>query len=804
MTSFLSQLKGVIYRKLILQWKGILGTLIIDFIAIILMIAPGLISYSPAPGENDYSEIIYGPTFGSVEYQNNLSITRIKDSGCDGGYCLPELGNVIKTMIKTELDIDAKINDFDSFEELDRYQKEISKDRQQSINNLFAYKIVNNSWYNKEGDDRSANITCVLFYNSSNFYEIIPIFRRAIYKMIYSDVKNSDIHYQITVKNELKKDASGINPLNIIMYFLLIPIGIALFTSFSFGQIIEDLHTQIRNFMISCGLNRFVYWLGNIIIDSVHMIIVVVIVHIIYHILNDHVYMAIKNYLFYSIFITMLSSIFFMYFMGFILPNRNSGATIILIFHLIIVIAAFSSGLLLKAKLGINTVRFIRCIFCIIPVNNLVNCFYAPLEPFITFGSQPSSITLFTDSYDKIPLIVAFVSALLFIIIIWIVEKQSQNAKKKFSKFGWSGHEREFKEFKDKQKITKEAIDMEQSVHNSSEEYAIKIKDVSKFYSGPNGKNIYAVNQVSLGIKKGSLFGFLGSNGAGKTTLMRIILRDEALSNGSVEIEGDDIEKSFDPKKISRCPQFDDHLTGNLTGRQNLKFFCYLYNKSRSETKEIIDKMVDTLDLSEHIDKKVDNMSGGNRRKCAVAITFISDANIILLDEPTSSLDPIARHKVHNLINEYRGEKTFMLCTHLLDEAENLCDNISIMLNGCVFTIGTPQYLSNRFGTEWKVDILLEDDLQETQEKITNFFITEIPSAVPSIVRPSSRIYTIPKKDIEINKLFKIMEKSQIDNIGIKFYTCSCSTLEKVFLEIVMLSESKDQSNANDENVNKS
>ena len=576
------------------------------------------------------------------------------------------------------------------------------------------------------------------------------------------------------------------------IYFIIYAIAIVIFISFGFGQIIEDLHTPTPSYMIACGLNRFAYWLGNFIIDFAHLFIVTVIAFIINMILKEPIFMKFNGYIFYAVLITLIASIIYAYIWGFLLRNRNSGATMFFIVHIIFTLAAYFVGLMLRQQIkSLSLLKLIRCLFCIFPMNNVINLFYAPIEP-IKFQAPLNSVKLDADSYYKIPIIIPIIGIILYLLILLLIEALGKSAKKKFSKFGWSGHEREFKEFKDKQKITKEAIDMEQSVHNSSEEYAIKIKDVSKFYSGPNGKNIYAVNQVSLGIKKGSLFGFLGSNGAGKTTLMRIILRDEALSNGSVEIEGDDIEKSFDPTKISRCPQFDDHLTGNLTGRQNLKFFCYLYNKSRSETKEIIDKMVDTLDLSEHIDKKVDNMSGGNRRKCAVAITFISDANIILLDEPTSSLDPIARHKVHNLINEYRGEKTFMLCTHLLDEAENLCDNISIMLNGCVFTIGTPQYLSNRFGTEWKVDVLLNDKSEETQNAVSNFFLQGIPSAVATISRPLSRIYSIPRNDISITKLFRLLEQAKTNNMGIKYYTCSCSTLEKVFPEIVMLSQNND------------
>lgn len=96
------------------------------------------------------------------------------------------------------------------------------------------------------------------------------------------------------------------------------------------------------------------------------------------------------------------------------------------------------------------------------------------------------------------------------------------------------------------------------------------------------------------------------------------------------------------------------------------------------------------------------------------------------------------------MIAELKGQKTFMLCTHLLSEAESLCDNISIMIKGCVYTCGSPQYLSSKFGTEFKIDVGLIDEDDETQNKCTNFFQEKLPDAQLSMLRPQARIYSIP------------------------------------------------------------
>jgi ABC-type multidrug transport system ATPase subunit len=129
----------------------------------------------------------------------------------------------------------------------------------------------------------------------------------------------------------------------------------------------------------------------------------------------------------------------------------------------------------------------------------------------------------------------------------------------------------------------------------------------------------------------------------------------------------------------------------------------YLYSKlfmiESEEAKNTYDRLVEVLELEEVLDKPLRDLSDGEVRKLSIALSFYGPAEIILLDEPTANLDPVARHHVHEMISELKGQKTFMLCTHLLSEAESLCDMISIMIKGCVYTCGSPQYLSSKFGT---------------------------------------------------------------------------------------------------------
>jgi ABC-type multidrug transport system ATPase subunit len=230
-----------------------------------------------------------------------------------------------------------------------------------------------------------------------------------------------------------------------------------------------------------------------------------------------------------------------------------------------------------------------------------------------------------------------------------------------------------------------------------------------------------------------------------------------------------------------------------MTPREHFRLYGLLHELDPEEALEHADQLISVLELTPHADKPVRELSGGNQRKVAVALSFFAPAKIILLDEPTSSLDPVARRHVHDMITMHRGKKTFMLCTHLLSEAESLCDMISIMIKGCLYTCGTPQYLSQKYGTEFKIDVMLRKDDPEANTKCTEFFENSLRSAVLTILRPNVRIYSVPADSVGLSDLFTIMEQGAEGDNGFAYYTCSSSSLERVFMEIVHLSESEDK-----------
>jgi ABC-type multidrug transport system ATPase subunit len=258
---------------------------------------------------------------------------------------------------------------------------------------------------------------------------------------------------------------------------------------------------------------------------------------------------------------------------------------------------------------------------------------------------------------------------------------------------------------------------------------------------------------------------------------MKMITKEIPPSTGFVDVDG----------SVSICPQFNSHLTNEMTIEEHFTFFSYIFGLSVENAKKKQQWFIRELLLEEHLGKQMSKLSGGNARKLAIAVALLSRASVVLLDEPTSSLDPLARHAAQRLITAFRGQKTMMLCTHLLAEAEELCDSLSIMLKGSIYVVGTPSYLSAKFGTEWRLDVLFSGP---TDGKLWDHLQSQIPGARLVIHRASNEIYSIPSSAIRMADLCRLMDDVIArPEFVVRFFTVSSATLEKVFVELVMRSE---------------
>lgn len=209
-----------------------------------------------------------------------------------------------------------------------------------------------------------------------------------------------------------------------------------------------------------------------------------------------------------------------------------------------------------------------------------------------------------------------------------------------------------------------------------------------------------AVSDVSLRVEPGKIYGLLGPNGAGKTTTLRCIATLLKPSSGTITVDGYDVTRN--PRAVRDTIGFltgDMKLSGNLSPRELLVFFGDLNHLDRSTTHERIEWLAGYLDMNEFMDRPVAKLSTGMTQKATIAVSLVHDPDVIMFDEPTSGLDILAAKTVVDFLNDSKERgRTVMLSTHIMSEAEKLCDTIGILLNGELVAEGAKEELMERYG----------------------------------------------------------------------------------------------------------
>lgn len=221
-------------------------------------------------------------------------------------------------------------------------------------------------------------------------------------------------------------------------------------------------------------------------------------------------------------------------------------------------------------------------------------------------------------------------------------------------------------------------------------------KDLVKYY-----KSFKALDSVTFSIRQGECFSFLGSNGAGKTTLMSMIYGFIHPTSGEIKIFGKSLNKKILPEikqKIGVVPQ-DNNLDPDLSVLENLIVYARYFNIRKKVALERAKELLNFVNLQEWSDMNVRKLSGGMKRKLTFIRGLINDPELLILDEPTTGLDPRSRKQIWDRIEILKHSgKTIVLTTHYMEEAEKLCDRIAIMNKGQILVIDTPENLSFKFG----------------------------------------------------------------------------------------------------------
>jgi ABC-2 type transport system ATP-binding protein len=266
----------------------------------------------------------------------------------------------------------------------------------------------------------------------------------------------------------------------------------------------------------------------------------------------------------------------------------------------------------------------------------------------------------------------------------------------------------------------------------------IDISDLNKEYSG---KKI--VDGLNLRVAEGELFGFLGPNGAGKTTTIRILTTLTKPTSGTVHINGiDAVKDAGKVKEIFGVVQQHLSLNRDLTIAENLELHARLHHIQAAERKKRISELLDYVELSDHRDYLIDDVSGGMKRRAMIARALLHRPKLLFLDEPTVGLDAQTRRRVWDLIRRMNREgATVFLTTHYIEEAEALCQRVGVLHHGKLIAIGSPLELRQRLGM---VAVEMQDEGNGTKysyfadRSLASKFIQDLPSSERVIMRASN------------------------------------------------------------------
>jgi ABC-2 type transport system ATP-binding protein len=253
----------------------------------------------------------------------------------------------------------------------------------------------------------------------------------------------------------------------------------------------------------------------------------------------------------------------------------------------------------------------------------------------------------------------------------------------------------------------------------SSYRNSIEVKHLKKIYSGKKRVEVVkAVDDISFSIQEGEIFGLLGPNGAGKTTIINILCGLINQTEGNAFVDGYDIKKNL--KKIKRvigiCPQ-QAAVYPYLNAKENVKLFGKLHLMNKEDINKRAREFLNLLGLLDASNRKAKNYSGGMLRQLNLIVALIHDPPILFLDEPTVGMDPRVRRITWKFINSLKeSNKTIILTTHYIEEAETLCDRVAIIDFGKLIEIGSPKELIMKYQSK---------DLEEVFLNITGRRILE-------------------------------------------------------------------------------
>ncbi|XP_027022078.2 uncharacterized protein abca12 [Tachysurus fulvidraco] len=327
----------------------------------------------------------------------------------------------------------------------------------------------------------------------------------------------------------------------------------------------------------------------------------------------------------------------------------------------------------------------------------------------------------------------------------------------------------------------------------------VLLRGLTKSYGNRN-----AIENLNLAFYEGHVTSLLGHNGAGKTTTMSLLTGLFAPSSGMIEVYGKDMQSSMKHvrKELGVCMQYDVHFD-HMTTEEHLLLYGHIKapHWSKQELQQEVRKTLEETGMYPHRHKKVGTLSGGMKRKLSISIAFIGGSRLVVLDEPTTGVDPCSRRSIWDIVLQHKSDRTIILSTHHLDEAEVLSDRIAFLERGGLKCCGSPYYLKDKLARGYKLTLTKKvlppdsDDRFDT-DMVKSFVHTHLPEAQLKEGAMGDIVYSLPVYNSQNASAYRSLLcglDHNLEALQLGCYGISDTTLEEVFLQLTRDSDDREE-----------
>jgi ABC-type multidrug transport system ATPase subunit len=632
----------------------------------------------------------------------------------------------------------------------------------------------------------------VIFTNASAYHGLPEAISEWMGTAARSQTQNSNLkmrigNFPLPLTNRQTGTINSFQTI-IIGFFILIPFTFIPSTFVSW--VVKERQCKAKHLQFVSGVNYFAYWTSNYLFDLTSFVVTEILAITVFFIFGRDEYVGSDSlgatfvlFLLYG-----LSAIAAAYTVSFFFENHSSAQTIVMLGNFlcgfVLVITMFILKQLSSTK---DVAKILVFVFRVVPA-------YCLGEGILALATAPLSrmvnvpVSVFSMDQAGWGMVYMAVECVVFSLITLLVDHPGRQLRRQQLFFDRDAVPSPIED--EDVDVKRERAIVEQHNDPTRSADVVQVVHLRKVYPGGfNTPDKVAVQNLSFGVQKGEVFGFLGTNGAGKTTTMSVLTGEFLPSMGHATVDGFDVvaDAASARRVIGYCPQFDA-LIDLLTPEEHLRLYASLRGVPTHLHQEVIEALLTACCLKPYRKIKSKSLSGGNKRKLSVAISLVGGPSVVFLDEPSAGMDPHARRQLWDVILHVAKRSSVVLTTHHLEEVDVLAHRVGIMVDGVMKCLGSLDYLKRRFGKGFEVAIKFQEENSATHAAtIHSALVERIPHAqLTDTGRPGKVTYCIPvlQASMKLSEVFVALGELRDQSMAILDYTVQQTSLEQVFLRI--------------------